>query len=811
MTTIKLKNGSGAPTAGDLAQGEPALDLTNKRLYTEDSGGTVIEVGTNPGTDVTFADNRKAIFGAGSDLQIYHDGSNSYVQDAGDGALILNTTNGGGVYVYSAGETMATFNSNGAVNLYHDNASKLATTSTGIDVTGTVTADGLTSDGNVSVVGAGNTRTIGFDFYGSSKYNFHVDGATDADKMFVRRGTTNVANFASNGDISFYDSSGTSQSLYWDASVESLGIGTTSFASALSVATNGGSWTTSASDGVGINYNSGNANISTYLDNSTLKIGAGVTQKNGITIYGQTGGNRVTFDVAGSERMRIDSSGNVGIGTDSPSAKLDLGSSTGQKLLMYANNNIKYGMSIETSEYRMFAEDQADLTFGHMARSDGSTYSEAMRIDSNGNVGIGTDSPSAISSNATTLRIKSLVNTKGGAVILESADESLRSYFYPTSTGTQLGTLTNHDLLFMTNTTERMRIDSSGNVGIGMSPSGALSVRPSGTGSEDSHIGFGANLDAYITTGSDGIVVFREGNGSGGNTERMRIDSSGNLLVGTTSARNSREVSIDGAINAGTASSVNGGVTLESYYSSGSLNSWGSVASSGGAAMCYGVHPKTGSQTTFTSSTGIALNRGAFVIDDNIKWYTGSNQTVAVGSDVTMTEKMRLDVNGNLLVGTTEIDAGIGDTTGTDKQMSYRPSQGYRQKNGTNFFNTIASGDFYRFRYQGGQVGSINIGSTTTAYNTSSDQRLKENIVDAPSASDDIDAIQVRSFDWKADGSHQKYGMVAQELQTVAPEAVSEGATEDDMMGVDYSKLVPMMLKEIQSLRARVAQLEGAN
>ena len=48
MTTIKLKNGSGAPATSDLVQGEPALDLTNKRLYTEDSGGTVIEVGTNP-------------------------------------------------------------------------------------------------------------------------------------------------------------------------------------------------------------------------------------------------------------------------------------------------------------------------------------------------------------------------------------------------------------------------------------------------------------------------------------------------------------------------------------------------------------------------------------------------------------------------------------------------------------------------------------------------------------------------------------------------------------------------------------------
>ena len=50
MTTIKLKNGSGAPAASDLVQGEPALDLTNKRLYTEDSGGNVIEVGTNPTT-----------------------------------------------------------------------------------------------------------------------------------------------------------------------------------------------------------------------------------------------------------------------------------------------------------------------------------------------------------------------------------------------------------------------------------------------------------------------------------------------------------------------------------------------------------------------------------------------------------------------------------------------------------------------------------------------------------------------------------------------------------------------------------------
>ena len=105
-------------------------------------------------------------------------------------------------------------------------------------------------------------------------------------------------------------------------------------------------------------------------------------------------------------------------------------------------------------------------------------------------------------------------------------------------------------------------------------------------------------------------------------------------------------------------------------------------------------------------------------------------------------------------------------------------------------------------------VGSISTDASSTTYSTSSDQRLKDNIVNAPSASDDIDAIQVRSFDWKADGSHQKYGMVAQELQPVAPEAVSAPEDPEEMMGVDYSKLVPMLVKEIQSLRARVAQLE---
>jgi hypothetical protein len=105
-------------------------------------------------------------------------------------------------------------------------------------------------------------------------------------------------------------------------------------------------------------------------------------------------------------------------------------------------------------------------------------------------------------------------------------------------------------------------------------------------------------------------------------------------------------------------------------------------------------------------------------------------------------------------------------------------------------------------------VGSISYNGTATLYNTTSDQRLKENIQDSESASSLIDAIQVRQYNWTSDGSHQRFGFVAQELVEVAPEAVHQPSDPDEMMAVDHSKLVPMLVKEIQSLRARVAALE---
>ena len=177
-----------------------------------------------------------------------------------------------------------------------------------------------------------------------------------------------------------------------------------------------------------------------------------------------------------------------------------------------------------------------------------------------------------------------------------------------------------------------------------------------------------------------------------------------------------------------------------------------------------------------------------------------------------VTKAAILDTSGNLLVGTTVANPAGNNSVGVGiSSGSYGGFIGVTRDGNTpvEINRKTSDGTLITFRKDGSSVGSISVTSSATTYNTSSDERLKENIQDADDAGSKIDAIKVRQFDWKADGSHQDYGVIAQELIEVAPEAVTEGETEDDMMAVDYSKLVPTLIKEIQTLRNRVAQLEN--
>jgi hypothetical protein len=194
--------------------------------------------GTVTADGLSLGDNDKATFGAGNDLEIYHNGSASYITDSGTGDLVI----GADTFTYIANaagtKTSATFNASGAVTLRHDNAAKLATTSTGIDVTGTATMDGLTvyngtSDPNVLLRNNGTGDvTLTFrrgaedDVYtdwslinDSGTFTFISDNSSDPDHKQLTMAA---------GDISFYEDTGTTPKFFWDASAERLGLGTTS-------------------------------------------------------------------------------------------------------------------------------------------------------------------------------------------------------------------------------------------------------------------------------------------------------------------------------------------------------------------------------------------------------------------------------------------------------------------------------------------------------------------------------------------------------------------------------------------------------
>jgi hypothetical protein len=218
---------AGASVADDdaLAIVDTSATQTKKIVFSElkaaldTSTGFVRITGDTMTGDLSFGDDDKAIFGAGSDLEIFHDGSVSKIADSGVGNLDLQT-NGTSIRLMSNNgtETMGLFNQNGSVDLYYDNAEKLTTTSTGVDITGNITATDLILDGgpSSSVFLQDSTATNGY------QLRANVTSALDYGLLVEDLSGGNIARFDSGGDISFYEDTGTTAKLTWDASAESL-------------------------------------------------------------------------------------------------------------------------------------------------------------------------------------------------------------------------------------------------------------------------------------------------------------------------------------------------------------------------------------------------------------------------------------------------------------------------------------------------------------------------------------------------------------------------------------------------------------
>jgi len=397
-----------------------------------------------------------------------------------------------------------------------------------------------------------------------------------------------------------------------------------------------------------------------------------------------------------------------------------------------------------------------------------------------------------------------VLNSTGNTPFLTFNQSSLSKFYIGASAAVGGGGTGYYDLYgvagigqrFFTNDTERMRILSNGNIGIGTSsPNYVLDLTSSA-----SRV---VNVNTTSTNGG-GIAFQNSGtiNGyigsakwiTGGNLADFGIDASGsnNLIFATNDTERMR---LDSSGNLGL------GVTPSSWYSNQKVMQIGSILS-----------------LRTDSSNVIGFNNNAYFAQATTDWrYQTTNYSSrydqvfgahqwfiapsgTAGNAISFTQAMTLDNAGRLTVGATSTISASkiyvkGALSTVENGIGIETSE-----SGTSYLETF-------YKSGTGLVGSITTNGTTTSYNITSDQRLKTNIVDAPDGN--IDEIKIRSFNWKSDNTHNTYGVIAQELLEVAPYAVNVPNNSDEMMGVDYSKLVPMMIKEIQSLKQRISTLEN--
>lgn len=280
-----------------------------------------------------------------------------------------------------------------------------------------------------------------------------------------------------------------------------------------------------------------------------------------------------------------------------------------------------------------------------------------------------------------------------------------------------------------------------------------------------------------------------------GGAEVARFDSSGNLGIGTTSPTSGSVLDV-----------ASGSTTYPRVRST-----------VGSAAALFFQNSETGTTTSDGMYIGIT---GA---EEGVIW---NNENTDLRIATNNAERVRIDTSGNLLVGTTV-------TTNTVVGSRLFPGGGAHFTETTTgdgpltqFINinaSIANGyRFCSFRINSGgtEKGTItyNTGTGQVNYNQTSDRRLKTNIQPSESALDVLSQMQIVSFDM-IEGGHTNFGVIAQDLEEVFPEAVSpgdDGEIVEKAWGVDTSNLVPALVKAIQELKAeldaakaRIATLEA--
>jgi len=686
-----------------------AKDIS-KIVTDADLSGTLDVTGeVNLSANLNLGDNDKAIFGAGDDLQIYHDGSNSYIDDVGTGSLIIRAENL--TLEDTSGNNYLTGAHDGEVRLYYINSQKLAINNTGIDVTGVITTDGMTTSADINF--GDNDKAV---FGAGSDLQIYHDGSNS---YIAENGTGQL--YIQATDLRFYNSASNIQYLQANDGAEVILY----YNNAQKLAT--------TSTGIDV---TGNVDISSgQLDldaNYRVRWGA----SNNYSIMSDNA-NYIQFNTAGSERMRINSSGNVGIGMTNSNVKLAVNDpttnahTTNIKIVNNAgwSGSIGYLKSLAWGDPNnvcaigaTFDGSKVDMHFHSFYNAGYTTETtKLMTILGSGNVGIGTSSPTSSS---------------GGKVLAieTSADEH-------TNVVLNTANVNKHGIL------EARRTGRSGT-------------------ERFAQINLQNNADK-------GEIRFYTAPSSSDVSLRMTIDSDGNVGIGGTPTN---------------------------YSDHKSLALFGATGTGAGFIEF--------NDTSGNADSVIFADNGHLIINadyDN----TAASSTIRFRIDGS-SEKMRIDSIGRLQVNTTAHDSGRVNIT---ENLQVRVGLCVRSNYSAN------TGNFVLFTSDNGtNAGAIrHDNASTVSYLTSSDYRLKNNITYDFDATSRLKQLKPARFSWNDDDTNTLVdGFIAHEVQSVVPQAVGgekDAVNEDGSInpqGIDQSKLVPLLVKTIQELEARIVALETA-
>ena len=204
-----------------------------------------------------------------------------------------------------------------------------------------------------------------------------------------------------------------------------------------------------------------------------------------------------------------------------------------------------------------------------------------------------------------------------------------------------------------------------------------------------------------------------------------------------------------------------------------------------------------------------------FQIPSANNWYLGvdnsDSDTFKIGSGLTVGTTPHLNINssGQVLIAHTSAVGSHNEKFGIDCDQASGFGIFVSGDSSTGGSTNITAMRFYDSGSSAGVVGSIIFNDTATAFNTSSDYRLKENVTYSWDATTRLKQLKPARFNFIKNKDKTMDGFLAHEVSSIVPEAITGEKDGAEMQGIDQSKLVPLLVKTIQELEARITTLEG--